>query len=166
VLAVAICIFGAIAASGPGPALSFAGDVPADLRALTNQTWERFVAAFPEQRDCMSPVTVAAAWSFDDRAAYEPDTRRVTVRVPATKAVLTAALVHEFAHHLEFTCPGHRHLRPRFLAAQGFARNASWRGGAIWEQIPSEQFAEAVVVAVLGNRTDAVNVVQRWAGTD
>jgi hypothetical protein len=174
VCAAGVILVAAVAAQGRGPMLTFADGVPADLRALTTRTWERFVSAFPAHRNCMAPVTVGGAWSFGDRGAYDPDLRLVTVRVPATAPNLEAALVHEFAHHLDFTCPTLRGLRPAFLADQGFPPNVSWWRGNDWESTPSEQFAEAATVLVLGRRPSHIRVdvtpgaletLRDWAGT-
>jgi hypothetical protein len=164
----------AVASSwGPDrPALAFADDVPADVRALAGSTWERFADAFSARWACLAPVTVATAWSLGDRAAYDPDGRLVTIRIPGTAPNLAASLVHEFAHHLEFTCPEHRSLRPSFLSAQGLDADAAWRSGETWSEIPSEQFAEATVRFVLGRapahrlvsvEDEAVVVIRAWA---
>jgi hypothetical protein len=130
--------------------LSVTGDSPADLRALVAETWDWFVEAFPARRSCIAPVTVRGAWELDDRASYDPGRRLVTVRIPGTAPNLSASLVHEFAHHMEFTCPEQRDVRVAFLSAQELPPSASWFQGASWESIPSEQFAEAVVQVVLG----------------
>jgi hypothetical protein len=137
--------------SVPPPAdLSVTGRSPADLRALVVATWGRFVEAFPARRSCLAPITVRGAWELDDRASYDPRRRLVTIRIPGTAPNLRATLVHEFAHHMEFTCPEQREVRLPFLAAQEFPPSASWFQGASWETTPSEQFAEAVVQVVVG----------------
>jgi hypothetical protein len=175
-LAIAGLIVATTALRGEGgparPSLGFAGEVPADVRALAAATWDRFTDAFSSRRACLAPVIVATAWSLDDRAGYDPDGRAVTLRIPGTAPNLTATLIHEFAHHLEFTCPEHRSLRPAFLAAQGIDADASWRAGEAWSEIPSEQFAEATVRFVLGRAPahhlvsiddEAVAAIRAWA---
>lgn len=155
-----------------GPLLRFGPDVPADVRSLATATWERFAAAFPARRGCMSSLTLEHAWRLPDRAAYHPPTRRIVLRVPATAATLRATLIHELAHHLEFTCAEHRSLRRSFLAAHDLPADAPWRDGAAWEDVPSERFAEAVTVHVLERApshlrvpvpAEAVDVIERWA---
>ena len=137
--------------SGPGPAdLSVTRGSPADLRALIVTTWEQFVEAFPARRSCLAPVTVQGAWELDGRGSYDPGSRLVTIRIPGTAPNLRASLVHEFAHHMEFTCPEQHNVRATFLAVQELPRSASWFEGVSWQTTPSEQFAEAVVQAVLG----------------
>jgi hypothetical protein len=130
--------------------LSIRGGSPDDLRALIVQTWDRFVEAFPARRSCLAPVTVQGAWELDDRASYDPGRRLVTVRIPGTAPNLRDSLVHEFAHHMEFTCPEQLDVRVLFLAAQALPPSATWFEGVSWETTPSEQFAEAVVQVVLG----------------
>jgi hypothetical protein len=140
--------------------LSVTGTSPADLRALVVETWDRFVEAFPARRSCLAPVTVRGAWELDDRASYDPGRRLITVRIPGTAPNLRASLVHEFAHHMEFTCPEQRDVRVAFLSAQELPPSASWFEGASWETIPSEQFAEAVVQVVLGRPAHPAMLIQ------
>ncbi len=155
----------------PGPTLRFDATVPDDLRAVAVEAWDGFVTAHPARVDCIAPITMSAAWELDDRAEYRPATATVVIRVPGTAPNLTNDLTHEFAHHMEFTCPDHEELRPAFLAAQGFPASAEWFDGATWETTPSEQYAEATTEVVLGRRTrhggivltdEAVEAVRQW----
>lgn len=156
------------------PRAAFTEGTPEDLRRLATQTWAEFIAAFPGHRHCIGPVTVAPATELGDRAEYEPEGMFVTVRVPGTAPNLRASLVHEFAHHLDHTCPRVRLFRPRFLAAQGMAPTRSWFRGASWEETPSEQFAEAAVEIVLGRtsrlrlhaRGDALQAMRAWGARE
>jgi hypothetical protein len=151
--------------------LHLGATVPDDLATVVRATWDRFLSAIPARRDCVAPLTVDGAWALDDRARYDPERALVTVRIPGTAPNLEAALVHEFAHHLEFTCPDQADLRADFLTAQGLSRGAPWFEGATWEQTPSEQFAEAMVEVVLGRAPPpprirvtaaALDVVRSW----
>lgn len=169
---VAILALVAAACSGrSGPALTFADDVPAEFREVATSAWARFGAAVPGLAGCLRGVGVEIAWDLDDRARYDPERGVVTVRVPGTAANLTSSLVHEFAHHLEFTCEEHRGLRARFLEASGLPPAAPWFRAARYEDVPSERFAEAVVIVVLGRPSgaavpvggEAVDVVRAWA---
>lgn len=155
----------------PAPALHFDSGVPGDVRALAATTWEDFLAAMPARLDCIDDVTLAAAWELDSRGQYVPATATLTVRIPGTAGTLRDEMIHEFAHHVDFTCPQISVLRPAFIAAQGMPAATSWFDGDSWEETPSEQFAEAAVAVVLGRRpqhgsvhltTDAVALVRAW----
>ena len=175
VLAVAAAVVGTAAfvltRPDPGLELRFDATVPDDLRAVAVQAWDGFLAAHPAREDCIGSLTMSAAWELDDRAQYRPATATMVIRVPGTAPNLTNDLTHEFAHHVEFTCPEHAELRPAFLAAQGFPASAEWFSGDSWESTPSEQYAEATTEAVLGRRNhhggiflsdEAVDAVRQW----
>ncbi|HSJ58164.1 MAG TPA: hypothetical protein VLC95_13355 [Anaerolineae bacterium] len=171
------------AVHGGHPQLVIDASIGADLEAVTRETWNRFLVAFDARTGCFGDVHVRAAWELESRAAYDPETATVTVRVPGTRAMLQSALVHEWAHHVEFQCPAHETLRPAFLAAQRLAPGTPWRPdtppadvpASEWAGIPSEQCAEAAIEVVLGGRPvptnvrltrEAVQVVQEWASGD
>jgi hypothetical protein len=165
----------AAAVHGDPGQLRFAGDVPSDVRSLAAATWARFEAAFPGHPECLRPMAFETRWTFHDRGEYEPTLRRVVLRIPGTAPNLADTMVHEFAHHLEFTCAAQREMRPAFLAAQGFGPATPWFGGPSWERTPSEQFAEAAVMFVLGERAahspvvvtnGALAAIRAWAAGD
>jgi hypothetical protein len=146
---------------------------PADLRELAVATFGSFEASFPARLECMDDVRLVPVWEgMDDRARYLPGESTIELRVPATANLLADSLVHEFAHHLDVTCPEQRAFRPAFLAAQGHVPGTDWAIGPTWEETPAEQFAEAVVLVVLGGRRqhtltmpiadDAVDLVAAW----
>ncbi len=164
----------AAACGGSGtPELRFEDSVPQDLRELAGDTWDQFTEVFAGRTDCFDSLTLLATFGeLGGRAEYQPEERAVLVRVPGTAPQLQNSLVHEFAHHVEFSCPRHAELRSDFLAAQGLAPDTEWFVAPTWEQTPSEQFAEAAVEVVLGRRTanlqlrlsdEAEAVVRRWA---
>ena len=166
-------VFGALLIARPddSPALRFDDTVPDDLHALATETWEDFLTAHPARRDCILPVTLSAAWELDDRGEYRPGSTTVVIRVPGTAPNLRSGLIHEFAHHVEFTCPEHEQLRQDFLAAQGLPSSTDWFDGSAWETTPSEQYAEATTEVVLGRRAhhggisisdEAAAIVRRW----
>jgi hypothetical protein len=167
-MALAVCS----ARSSSDPQISFADSVPDDFRGVATAAWTRFTTTFEARRVCLAPVHVEVAWELEDRARYEPEKRVVVVRVPGTAPNLTASLVHEFAHHLEFTCDGQRLLRPLFLRAAELPESSAWFRSARYEDVPSERFAEAVVAVVLGRSSGigvpvppgSVRVVRAWAG--
>ncbi len=172
----------AIPAAGDGPDLIVDRSVDAGLSSLAQDTWRLFVATFRGRKGCIGAVRLRASTSLGSRGAYDPATATVTVRVPASAAMLQSALVHEWAHHVEYRCAAHQELRPAFLAAQGLPVDTPWRPDAPhanasagpWAEVPSEQYAEAAVVAVLATRSmptrarlspQAVAAVARWAAS-
>jgi hypothetical protein len=158
-----------------GPQLLIGDSVAGDFAALAGDTYGRFVAAAPGLGECVRSPRLEAVYDLEELAVYDQRTHVMSVRVPATAVSLSASLVHELAHHLELSCPSHPAMRVRFLAVQGFDPATPWFGGDVWEEIPSEQFAEAVVHVVLGGRDrhllrmqltpEAVDVVAEWLAT-
>jgi len=157
--------------AGPGrPAIHFADPAPQDLRDLATATWARFLDSIPARVGCVPDVTLRGAWTFRNRASYDPDTEVVTLRIPGTAPNLAASMVHEFAHHVEFACAAQRPLRSRFMAAQGIPRGTPWRDGPEWSAIPSEQYAQAMIQVVMGRQLNplvpitpaAVAAIRDW----
>ena len=179
-VAIAAVVLAGSTGCGDGSAggLVMGDDVPDDLRALASDVFDRFETSFTARIDCMEDVRLVAAWEgLEDRARYLPDARVIEVRVPATANLLSDSLVHELAHHLDHTCTELQDLRPAFLGAQGHPPGAEWSLGPTWAETPSEQFAEAVVLVVLGDREqnrlrmqigdEAVALITRWGtGSD
>ncbi|MCA9916446.1 MAG: hypothetical protein KC445_00770 [Anaerolineales bacterium] len=161
------------------PQLIIDTSVRPDFAALIQETWDQFMLVFAARSDCFGDVRVKADYEMTDRAMYDPRTATITVRVPERESKLRGALVHEWAHHVEFQCDAHAELREAFIVAQGLPANTPWRleGGSVdvlssdWVNIPSEQYAETAIVLVLGERpvdtnapvtADGVNVVSAW----
>ena len=162
------------------PQLIIEDSVASDLAALAGDTWAQFLDVLEGRTGCFGDVRLGASRILDDRAAYNPDTVTVTVRVPGSRALLESALIHEWAHHVEFQCQEHEELRAAFVAAQGLPADIPWRPdltpadipASQWADIPSEQYAEAMIVLVLGRRqiptvapvnAEAVRVLADWA---
>jgi hypothetical protein len=164
----------AVRAGPDRPVLHFADPAPDDLRELATRTWARFLDSVPARWDCLSDVTLQGAWTFRVRASYDPDRGVVTLRIPGTAPNLAASMVHEFAHHLEFSCPGQREFRSAFMQSQGIPPGTRWRGGPEWSAIPSEQYAQAMIRLVLGPqpnplvaiRPAALAALRAWARDD
>lgn len=138
------------------PPLTIAGDPTAEERVEITVQWERLMTRFPAAAGCVAPVTVEvvdsaeAAWGggIQGIAAFYRRSRS-TVYVEHGK-VHAEHLIHEFAHHLDFSCGfGSGDLGRRFTAVQGFESGHDWVRGTGWSDIPAEHFAEAVV-ALLG----------------
>jgi len=160
------------------PQLIIEPSVDEGFAALAHETWARFLTTFAARTDCFGDVHLQASYRLPARAGYDPATATVTVRVPASAARLKAALIHEWAHHIEFQCPAQRTMRPAFLAAEGFAPDASWRPAHtpvtadIWADVPSEHYAEAAIILALGHNAtptqiivhrEAIDVLADWA---
>lgn len=162
------------------PKLIIDASVDQGFAEVITETWTQFLFVFAARRDCFGDVLVKADYNLSDRAMYDPQTATVSVRVPERAAILRGALVHEWAHHVEFQCDAQTEMRAAFMEAQGMPANTPWRleSGSInvlssdWASIPSEQYAETTIVVVLGKRPIATNapvtaegmgVVRAWA---
>ena len=126
--------------------------VAPDLAELADGVWAQTLAHFAGRTDCFGDLSLRTVKTLDGRARYDPQTATIIIEVPATAALLKGALVHEFAHHIEFQCADHELLRPAFLDAQNMSPDTPWLNGASWAETPSEQYAEASVIYVLGRR--------------
>jgi hypothetical protein len=155
------------------PRLHIDDSVATDFDAVAEETWDRFLVAFPAQLECIGDITLVADYDLEDRARYDPDQSQMAVRVPGPRVLLERAVVHELAHHLEFNCDSHEAVRPAFLAALGRDGDAPWFEGEAWENTPSEVFAETVVEVVFEDfgmvhtgigliASDAVEIVADW----
>jgi hypothetical protein len=164
----------------PTPRLIIDASVDQDFAAVIQETWVQFLRVFAARRDCFGDVRVKADYDLSDRAMYDPQTATISVRVPERASILKGALVHEWAHHVEFQCDEHTEMRAAFIEAQGMPTNTPWRSesGSVnvlssdWANIPSEQYAETTIVVVLGERpvstnapitAEGVEVIRAWA---
>lgn len=156
------------------PELVIDKSVAVDFAEVADAAWVAFVASFPALESCLGRITLVADYTLDDRAQYDSQSRTMAVRVPGSRVLLDRALVHELAHHVEFSCASQVEMRPAFLTALGRDGSEAWFEGAEWGLIPSEIFAEAVVEYVLDEPErvhtgiglidqGAVGVVVRWA---
>ena len=182
-LALVLLCSGLLGGCGPSfgqPQLILDESVASDLAAVAGDAWAQFLGAFEGRTGCFGDVRLRTSHTLESRAAYDPDTSTVTIRVPRTRTLLQGALIHEWAHHVEFQCEEHVELRGAFLEAQGLPPDTQWRPDiapadtpvSLWAKIPSEQYAEAAVVLVLGRRQiataapvteEAVRVLADWA---
>ncbi len=162
------------------PRLIIDASVDEDFAAVIQETWAQFLLVFAARRDCFGDVRVKADYDLADRAQYDPQTATISVRVPERASILKGALVHEWAHHVEFQCEAQTEMRAAFIEAQGMSADTPWRlkGGTTnifssdWANIPSEQYAEAAIVVVLGERpvwsnvpitAEGMEVISAWA---
>ena len=167
-----ILLLAGCAGASAAPKLIPDTSVAPDLAELAAQTWAQFLETFDARRDCFGDLKLRTVNTLDGRARYDPQSAILTIEVPATAALLKGALVHEFAHHVEFQCAAHGQLRPIFVAAQNLPPDTPWFDGPSWAETPSEQYAEAAVILVLGRRqlpteahvsSAAVEALAEWA---
>jgi hypothetical protein len=171
---------GAYPGHQPTPRLIIDASVDQDFAAVIQETWVQFLFVFAPRRDCFGDVLVKADYDLVDRAQYDPQTATISVRVPERASILKGALVHEWAHHVEFQCEAHTEMRAAFIEAQGMPADTPWRLEAgttdilssDWATIPSEQYAETTIVLVLGERpistkapitAEGIEVIRAWA---
>jgi len=164
----------------PTPHVIIDASVDDDFAEVITETWIQFLFAFAARSNCFGDVLVKADYDLADRAMYDPRTATVFVRVPERASILKGALVHEWAHHVEFQCEAHTEMRAAFIEAQGMPANTPWRSkdgttnilSSDWASIPSEQYAETTIVVVLGKRpvltnalitAEGVEVIRAWA---
>lgn len=163
---------GATRGDGSAPRLRFVQDVPDDVRRVSDATFERFLERFAGRAACVDDVSVELVRVVDGGdARYLTADRRIEIRIPTTPGRYEESLAHELAHHLERTCDEFEPLRVALAPLLG-ADGAAWASGPVWEEIPSERFAEVVVELVNGVRirhTDTVvvdpaarEIVARW----
>ncbi len=134
------------------PALTLTGSPTPTETVEIEADWAWLVESFPGAADCLQPVTVVvvdsaeAAWGGNVRGiASFYKVRTATVYVEHGK-VAPENMIHEFAHHLDFSCGfGFGPLGAEFTAAEGFAADHLWTTGSRWSDVPAEHFAEAVV---------------------
>jgi len=156
-LAMAIVLLAAVSgdhspAVVSSPQLIIEESVAADFAALAEETWTQTLSVFRGRTACFGDVRLRASRELAGRASYDPQTATITVKVPGTRSRLQVALVHEIAHHIEFQCTEHQQFRPTFLALMSMPPNTPWRAqSAPWPDTPSERYAEAAVLAVLGD---------------
>ena len=163
-----------------GPRLIIDASVDQDFAAVIQETWGQFLLVFAARSDCFGDVRVKADYDLSDRAMYDPRTATISVRVPERAGILKGALVHEWAHHVEFQCEAQTEMRAAFIEAQGIPANTPWRLedgttnilSSDWANIPSEQYAETTIVVVLGERpvstkapitAEGMEVIRAWA---
>lgn len=159
----------------PGPAdgeLLTTQDLPADVRAELDTVWSRFGSVFAERSSCIGDVTVVLVRSVDGGdARYVASEGLIEVRIPTTPARFRESVAHELAHHVDRTCREFAGLRDELHRRLG-GPERPWATGDVWEEIPAERYAEAVVELVNEERVrhadevrvdDAtVELIARW----
>lgn len=168
----AFVIVGSGRSRDPEPRLLYVQDVPADVRSATDETFDRFRDRFAGRASCIGDVSIELVRSVDDGdARYVSGERRIEIQIPTTPARYRESLAHEFAHHLERTCGEFGSLQVALEPLLG-GSGVAWSVGPTWKETPSEQFAEAVVELVNGERIRhadtmpvdpaALELIARW----
>ena len=80
------------------------------------------------------------------------------IQIPTTPARFRESVAHELAHHVEHACGQFGDLRSALHPQLG-RPGSPWAGGRVWEEVPSERWAEAVVELVNGERIRHVDEV-------
>ena len=165
---------GTYAAFGFGPGIVPRQSLPDDVAALTAATWETFERAFSARSSCLIDVELELVTDVPGGAAgYLATERLIRIEIPTSPRRYVESLTHELAHHLDTVCGAERAIGVAFREAQGLASDAPWASRAqVWEERPREQFAEAVVEYVTGDRythsdiidvsDEAVDIVRHW----
>ena len=147
-------------------------ELPSDVVAEIDVVWPQFIEALGPRVDCLEPVGLLLVDEIPGGVArYVIADARIEIAIPTTHARFRESLVHELAHHVEHSCPAHDQLRAPLLATLGLPAD-SWSRPTPWTQAPSEIWAEAFVLVVLGERVrheltmplppEAVPVVEDW----
>lgn len=132
--------------------------------------WEEFVAGVPAWSSCLvaAPPLIVSQPAMRPRAAYSPSEATLFVKPGDLDRVV---VIHELAHHLDFTCGAADAVGSDLRAAQGLpAGRAWWLEGAPVDW-PAEYFANAVVV-LFGEETrhdvkaGTVEVVAAWVAAE
>lgn len=173
-LAVVVVVVAATwAASEIGPSIDPRQDLPDDVALLTSTTWDRFEAAFPARRACLTDVELEL---LDDvalgAARYVESERLILIEIPTSPRRYVESLTHELAHHLDASCGAELAIGAALRAAQGIDPQVPWDEVEVWEERPTEQYAEVVVEYVTGDRfthadvidvsQEAIEVVRDW----
>lgn len=138
-------------------------DLPADVQAVVDETWGRFIEVFGGRRRCVDDVhLVLVDQVTEGDARYLVDEHRIEIEIPTSPRRFRESLVHELAHHVEHTCGRTGELRADFGRLAGV--DGPWYEGTSWETTPSELWAETVVQVVNGERVRHRNTMPLPAG--
>ena len=126
-------------------------DLPDDVLAEIETVQNLFDERAPGRIDKCDPeinlLLVSEVTGGDAR--YLPADRLVEIEIPTSPRRFRDSLVHEIAHHLDETCQDADELRREWLSQDPLS--SGWTDG-VWEDRPSELYAETVVQAILDER--------------
>lgn len=150
-------------------------DLPPDVRAEVDTTWDRFLAVFGSRRHCFDDVTLRLVPDVEGGdARYLVAEARIEIEIPTSPARFRDSLSHELAHHVEHTCGAFAELRAELSALPDLA-DRGWDGADLpWDERPTELWAETAVQLMTGDRVrtgrrfelpdGAEAAVAGWAG--
>jgi len=145
-----VALYGWIREPQRDPVVRFAQAIPSDVEGEARAAIAEFTDVFGPRRACIPTAHVVLVRDVDGGdARYLADAAAIEIEIPTTPARFRESLVHELAHHVERACPAFADLRDEWLARSGAV---AWSGQERWEDRPTEQWAEAVVGLVLGER--------------
>lgn len=161
----------AMVACSASPELLVDNGVPDDVEQLAGDVWEEFSDAVDHIGSCVGSVRLAVDSGLDDRARYVPDEAKVVLRIPATAARLRQSLLHEFTHHLDYSCLEDSDVRDDFKRAVGMT-DVPWFSPEAAEDAPFELFADSVSIVLQRDEFvraralpgEALDFVEDWLG--
>jgi hypothetical protein len=142
-----------------GAELVVVQDVPAEVGIELDTTWARFLDRFGARASCFGDVSIELVRDVDGGdARYLAGQARIEIQIPTTPARFRECVAHELSHHVEHACGQFGDLRSALHPQLG-RPGSPWAGGRVWEEVPSERWAEAVVELVNGERIRHVDEV-------
>jgi len=127
-------------------------DLPADVQAEVDAVWDRFTEVFAPRLTCFDDVSLLLVESLPEGdARYLVEEARIEILIPTSPRRFRESLAHELAHHVEHGCDAFSDLRGDFIGLPDVGCD-SWFAAERWQETPSEQWAETVVLMVNGER--------------
>lgn len=169
---IAVALF-AVAGCSNGASLRADPSVPGDVKALAGSVWADFTDATDHLGKCLSSLQLSVDRDLGDRARYIPGESRVVLRIPGPAARLRQSLLHEFTHHLDYSCLENQEVREGFMEAVNM--EGPWLNADAGADAPAELFADAVALVLEQEEEfvraralppDGVEFVVSWLGRD
>ena len=149
-----------------------ASGASAEAAAVVEDAVTAFKSALASRVDCMGSGSVVFESIPGRMGEYRTTEAVVVVNPDRDIETMAATVYHEMAHHLMMMCRVHRDsdFTAAFFAAQDISLGRGWfDDSAGWAATPAEQFADAVVLIVLGSTDgriqispEAIEAVRSW----
>ena len=146
----------------------------AEAAAVVEAAVTAFNSALASRADCLGSGSVVFEAIPGRMGEYRTAGAVVVVNPDRNIETMAATVYHEMAHHLMMMCRVHRDsdFTAAFFAAQDISPGRGWfDDSAGWAATPAEQFADTVVLIVLGSTDgriqispEAVEAVRSWMG--